>query len=332
MTVRHGTVRGIVVLIAIGLVAAVGLVVGTNTPSADAAVGIDQCNNTGTTGGDTITCAVTITNNFTYNAATPDLPTGSATIVTSFDCTGSAVCPTGGSTTSSSPITNITQCNSTGLGGASTVTCTATVTNNLTGYPTGAAIDSTVVQCQSPGGVDTLTCVATPAGNDRSGTAGPGGQSVTQCNSSGGAGGTLTCTVTAPPSQSTGLPTTINECVASGTTGASTVTCTATITNNFFASTGPTTTVAANTTTTAPGRGASTTTVLNTTNQGGGTTTTAVASTLNEGGGSGGVTTTSKTGLPVTGGNILGSVVAGLVAVLLGTMMLLMSRRRSRVR
>jgi hypothetical protein len=306
MTVRHGSVRGIVVLIAIGLVAAVGLVVGTNTPSADAAVGIDQCNNTGTTGGDTITCAVTITNNFTYNAATPDLPTGSATIVTSFDCTGSAVCPTGGSTTSSSPITNITQCNSTGLGGASTVTCTATVTNNLTGYPTGAAIDSTVVQCQSPGGVDTLTCVATPAGNDRSGTAGPGGQSVTQCNSSGGAGGTLTCTVTAPPSQSTGLPTTINECVASGTTGAST--------------------------TTAPGRGASTTTVLNTTNQGGGTTTTAVASTLNEGGGSGGVTTTSKTGLPVTGGNILGSVVAGLVAVLLGTMMLLMSRRRSRVR
>ncbi|MGI8921244.1 MAG: hypothetical protein ACR2HD_06160, partial [Solirubrobacteraceae bacterium] len=114
------------------------------------------------------------------------------------------------------------------------MTCTITVTNNLTGYPVGAAIDSTVMQCQSPSKVSTLTCVATPPGNNRTGTAGPGGQSVSQCNSSGGAGGTLTCTVTAPPSQTTGLPTTINQCDASGTTGASTVTCTATITNNFF--------------------------------------------------------------------------------------------------
>ena len=40
----------------------------------------------------------------------------------------------------------------------------------------------------------------------------------------GGEGGTLTCTVTAPTSQSTGLPTTIDQCNASGTTGASTVT------------------------------------------------------------------------------------------------------------
>ena len=47
----------------------------------------------------------------------------------------------------------------------------------------------------------------------------------------------MTCTVTAPPTQSTGLPTTINQCNASGRTGASTVTCTATITNNFTDST-----------------------------------------------------------------------------------------------
>ena len=48
-------------------------------------------------------------------------------------------------------MTVITQCNNAlTLGGASTVTCTVTVTNNLTGYPVGAAIDSTVKQCQEP--------------------------------------------------------------------------------------------------------------------------------------------------------------------------------------
>lgn len=195
---------------------------------------VDQCNSTGSVGGDTITCTVTITNNFAFNAATPDTPTGLATIVTEIMCTGSAICPTGGTTTSSTPVTVISQCNNTGLGGASTVTCTVTVTNNLTGFPIGAAIDSTVTQCQSPGGVTTLTCVATPPGNTRVGTAGPGAQSVTQCNASGGAGGTMTCTVTAPPSQDTGMPIRIEQCNASGPTGASTVTCTATITNNFI--------------------------------------------------------------------------------------------------
>ena len=195
---------------------------------------VNQCSNTGSVGGDTITCSVTVTNNFTYNPATPNKPTGLATIVTTVSCTGSASCPSGGTTTSTTPVTTVTQCNNAGLGGASTVTCTVTVTNNLTGFPLGASIDSTVAQCQSPGGVSTLTCTATPPGNNRSGTAGPGGQLVAQCNNSGGAGGTMTCTVTAPPSQTTGLPTTIRQCNASGTTGASTVTCTATITNNFF--------------------------------------------------------------------------------------------------
>ena len=65
------------------------------------------------------------------------------------------------------------QRSSSGLGGASTLTCTVTVTNNLTGYPIGAAIDSTVVQCQNPGAVGTLTCVATPAGTIASVALGP---------------------------------------------------------------------------------------------------------------------------------------------------------------
>ena len=200
---------------------------------------IDQCNDTGSVGGDTITCEVTITNNCTYNPATPSIPTCETTIVTEISCTGSAVCPTGGTTIQSEPVTVITQCNNAGIGGASTVTCTVTVTNNLLGFPIGAVIDSTVLQCQSPGGVSTLTCVATPPGNNRAGSAGPGGQSVTQCNNSGGPGGTMTCTVTAPTSQDTGMPITIDQCNASGPEGASTVTCTATITNNFIDSIPP---------------------------------------------------------------------------------------------
>jgi len=200
--------------------------------SAPAADAIDQCNDVGSIGADTITCTITVTNNCTYNPATPDNPTCAATIETQISCTGSAACPPGGTTTQATPVTVITQCNNAGMGGASTVTCTVTVVNNLTGYPLGTIVQSSVQQCQNPGEVSTLTCVATPPGNDREGDVGPGGQSITQCNDSGGAGGTMTCTATAPPTQSTGLPTTINQCNASGPLGASTVTCTATITNN----------------------------------------------------------------------------------------------------
>lgn len=270
------------VAVAAGPVLALALVlsvVGGSGPAAAAPV--SQCSNVGSVQADTITCAVTVTNNFAYNAATPATPTGLATIVTTVSCTGSAICvPGSGTTTSTLPVTDITQCNGAGLGGASTVTCTATVTNNLTGYPVGAAIDSTVTQCQSPGTVNTLTCVATPPGNNRTGTFGAGAQSVSQCNASGGAGGTMTCTVTAPPSQSTGLPTTINQCNGSGKTGASTVTCTATITDNFTNSipaTGGTTTLPGATTTTAAGATTTTTTAgaTTTTTTVGATTTTA---------------------------------------------------------
>lgn len=289
------------VAVAAGPVLALALVlsvVGGSGPAAAAPV--SQCSNVGSVQGDTITCSVTVTNNFAYNAATPATPTGLATIVTTVSCTGSAICvPGSGTTTSTLPVTDISQCDGSGLGGASTVTCTATVTNNLTGYPVGAAIDSTVTQCQSPGTVNTLTCVATPPGNHRTGTSGAGAQSVSQCNASGGAGGTMTCTVTAPPSQSTGLPTTIDQCNGSGKTGATTVTCTTTITNDFFGSVaagggsttvagGATSTTAAGATATTAAGASTTTTAANTTTTGAGATTTTA-----------GPTPTSTTSAPV---------------------------------
>jgi LPXTG-motif cell wall-anchored protein len=331
-------------LVALGVSVVVGLAVGIagpSSPSSAAPAGISQCNSVGSAGGDTITCTVTITNNFTYNAATPTHPTGAAVIVTTVHCTGSAVCPTGGTTTSTTPVTSITQCNTAGLGGASTVTCTGTVTNNLTGYPTGSAIASTIRQCQSPGTVNTLTCVATPAGNDRAGSGGPGGQSVVQCDGSGGPGGTMTCTATAPESQSTGLPITITQCNASGPAGASTVTCTATITNSFFKSTPPVTTpttkpVTASTTpsatgvtsTTSPGStvgGGATTTVAP-----GGISTTGTTVPIGPGsvlGGLGGGGATTGT-LPVTGRDTAKPIAFGLLALLVGGLLVTMSRRR----
>lgn len=82
----------------------------------------------GIVGGDAITCSVTITNDFTYNAATHDQPTGRAAVVTTVECTGSAAGssarPTGGTTVSTTPVASVDQCNGSGLGGASTVTCT----------------------------------------------------------------------------------------------------------------------------------------------------------------------------------------------------------------
>src|ERR1700677_1223099 len=63
----------------------------------------------------------------------------------------------------------------------------------------------------------------------------------------------MTCNETAPESQSTGLPITITQCVGSGPAGASTVTCTATISNNFLKSTSAPTTIPATTPTTPPG-------------------------------------------------------------------------------
>jgi hypothetical protein len=227
------------ILLAFCLTVALGVTIvgGSVSPASAQGIALSECNNVGTVGGNTISCTITVVNNFTYNPGTPADPTGLATITTLIACTAPVVCGTTGTTTSVDPVTGITQCDTAGIGGASTVTCTATVTNNLTGYPVGAAIVPAVSQCQNPLLTTTVNCTAVPAGNTQAGSGGPGGQSETQCNSSGGAGGTMTCTATAPPSQSTGLPTTIDQCNGSGPTGASTVTCTVTIVNNFIAST-----------------------------------------------------------------------------------------------
>ena len=245
MTTHKSAPRSKVRVFSLGMVlsfcltAALGLtIIGWGASAASAqGIAISECNNAGSAVGTTISCTITVTNNFTYNASTPADPTGSATITTLIACTAPLVCGTAGTTTSVDPVTGITQCDASGLGGASTVDCTVSVTNNLTGYPTGAAIAPTVSQCLGSLLTTTVICAAVPPGNSQAGSGGPGGQSETECNSSGGPGGAMTCSATAPPSQATGLPTTIDQCNGSASAGASTVTCTVTIINNFVGST-----------------------------------------------------------------------------------------------
>jgi hypothetical protein len=224
------------ILLSFCLTVALGLTIvgGAASPASAQGIAISECDNVGTVGPNTITCTITVVNNFTYDPATPNDPTGLATIT--ITCALPTVCTTPGTTTSADPVTSITQCDASGLGGANTVACTVSVTNNLTGYPAGAAIVPTVSQCLNPPLTTSLTCTAAPPGNTQAGSAGPGAQSETQCNSSGGPGGAMTCTATAPPSQSAGLPTTIDQCNGSGGVGASTVICAVTIINNFFGS------------------------------------------------------------------------------------------------
>ncbi len=179
---------------------------------------VSQCNDQADAGATTTTCDITITNSITYNA--DGTSTTAATIVK----TVNGVATT---TTATVPITEIHQCNQAGMGGASTVTCTSTITNMITGAPASNAAASTINQC-NPAMAATTTCTATPAGPNSTG----GYQSIGQCNNS-GATGTVTCTATAGVASDSAPTVTIDQCNGSATMGASTLTCTATVTNTF---------------------------------------------------------------------------------------------------
>lgn len=179
---------------------------------------VSQCNDQADAGATTTTCDITITNIITYNA--DGTSTTAATIVKTVDGVATT-------TTATAPITEIHQCNQAGMGGASTVACTSTITNMITGAPASNPAASTINQC-NPAMAATTTCTATPAGPNSTG----GYQSIGQCNNS-GATGTVTCTATAGVASDSAPTVTIDQCNRSATMGASTLTCTATVTNTF---------------------------------------------------------------------------------------------------
>jgi LPXTG-motif cell wall-anchored protein len=202
---------------------------------------VNQCNGIDNVGGEALACDVTVVNNL-------DLATGvTSSTLTTRVCRGAFGVTDLLCTTTPGTFTDLTssivQCDGSGNGGGSSVTCTVSVTNNITGD--ASTSPATVNQCigSAEGGGASLTC------NPSSSTS---GATITQCNGSGNGGGaTVTCTV-GTSTVSAALPVTISQCNGSGSGGGSLVTCTSSITNNILQA-APDTTTPGSGTTLAPG-------------------------------------------------------------------------------
>ncbi len=185
-----------------------------------------------------VTCTITIVNNVSASGATSSTVTASACLaaagVTYPNCPDNLnlvpalLNPSTIVTTSSQLVTSVNQCNSIVNGGGSNVICNVSVTNNVpSATPTTNVTVDQCVGSATGGGSGVPNC--TPIGNTTSAT-------VTQCNGSATGGGTYTgttavnCTVTGATAA---LPVTINQCNGSATGGGSSVTCSATVVNNF---------------------------------------------------------------------------------------------------
>jgi hypothetical protein len=156
---------------------------------------------------------------------------GSAT-VTVRECHGAAGDPTAACTTTTTslttPVTNVTQCNAAINGGGGTLRCNVWVINNFYGLsPAVTAV--TVNQCVGSGDGIANNCDPFPATTS--------GATVTQCNGSAN-GGTLVrleCTATGTEPSSRGV--TINQCNGSANGGGALVICSAKVTNNVVQAT-----------------------------------------------------------------------------------------------
>jgi hypothetical protein len=216
------------VLLAGALVVA-GLVLPTSDAFA-ANLTIGQCNNIGPgpTGATTaMTCTVTVVN--TISGGT----TSSKTTETRQCSLGP--CPPGNgtfTTSSTSLVTNVNQCNGSDNDAAHPITCRVTITNNISADTPGAkpVAAATSNQCvgSGAGGGGTVNCLPFPATTTSA--------TVTQCNGSGnGGGGTVHCTVGSASKISRAIPIKVNQCNGTGNPGGSVVTCQTSITTNITA-------------------------------------------------------------------------------------------------
>ncbi len=199
---------------------------GRVTTAAVAAPAINQCNGTDNAGGQGVTCTVTVINNL-------NVATGAASsTVTVNECHGAANAPltcTPTTTSFTSLVTSVTQCDGSGNGGGGAVRCSVEIINNITG--TATTTEATINQCNGSGtgGGTPPTVVCTPSGATT-------GATITQCNGSGnGGGGTarVQCTVL-PSTQTSALPVTVDQCNGSGNGDGGIVICTVRVTNNII--------------------------------------------------------------------------------------------------
>ena len=212
-----------------GALVLAGLVVPTSSAFA-ATTSVAQCNNNGPgpMGATTaMTCTVTVVNTITSGT------THSTTTLTR-QCSLGPCAPGNGTFTSSSTslVTNVNQCNGSDNDSAHPITCRVTITNNISADTSGAhpVSAATSNQCvgSGTGGGGTVNCLPFPATTT--------GATVTQCNGSGnGGGGTVHCTVGSASKISPAIPIRVNQCNGTGNPGGSVVTCLTSITTNITA-------------------------------------------------------------------------------------------------
>lgn len=256
---RHRAAYAAVLAFAVFVAAAV--LAGFALPAAPASaanVSVTQCNNIGpsaegaTTG---MTCSVTVVNTIAAGKT-------SSTVTLIRQCS-LGPCPPGNgtfTTTSADLVTSVNQCNGSDNDAAHPITCTATITNNISADTPGAVpvTPATVNQCvgSGGGGGGTVSCDPFPATTTNA--------TITQCNgSANGGGATVACTVGTASVVSPAIALTVNQCNGTGNPGGSTVTCrTSIITNIVAAATAaPSVTASATVVPTATGSASATATV-----------------------------------------------------------------------
>ena len=175
-------------------------------------------NGVANTGGLGLICQVSIANTVTAH--------GGSARVTLRECHGAAGAPTAKCSTThwflSTPVTQVTQCNSSINGGGGTLRCSVHVVNTFVGVSAGSTA-ATVNQCVGSGGGKHSGCDPFPATTT--------GATITQCNGSANGGTLVKLTCTATGSKSSARTVRINQCNGSANGGGALVICSASVVN-----------------------------------------------------------------------------------------------------
>ena len=210
-----------------------GSLVLTSTASAATLGATTTCSNSvDDTPGLGLICQTTILNTITA--------TGGWAQVIVRECNGAAGDPQAACRTTTSnlttPVTRVTQCNSSINGGGGTLRCSVKVTNqliNLRGGSTAATVD----QCVGSGGGITVGCDPFPATTT--------GAAITQCNGSANGGTLVGLRCTASGSEPASQRVTINQCNGSANGGGALVICSTSVTSLALATAPPLPTIPA---------------------------------------------------------------------------------------
>jgi len=219
--------RALTLLFAAALLFLGSFALATSANAATLAATTTCSNSVDDTPGLGLICQVTIINTITSSG-------GSAHVVVR-ECHGAAGNPQAACQTTTSnlttPVTRVTQCNSSINGGGGTLRCSVRITNDLINLGAGS-IAATVNQCVGSGGGITVGCDPFPATTS--------GAVITQCNGSAN-GGTLVglrCTASGTAMASRGV--TINQCNGSANGGGALVICSASVVTRALATIPPT--------------------------------------------------------------------------------------------